>query len=790
MAGACMHRGFPLGRVPWGYREQFRAILDSLHRKGILTDDPEQCAALFKPLVRPDMPVGSEYVLKEFLAALDGKAGWLVRSPELLREWRRLGVLFAAEKTYLGRRYFQLWAEGRLPESPVEVARILRWVAELAQTDAELALSFLLGYPDIQRHVALGQLAEFIENGREVYRRNRQTGHAYFGMKLRSAEAFAQRLSRTCRLEDVRGRLERLFRAVAGRGVRVDSLSRLDSDDLLDRRCGVVCGGGSLFLPERVSISTVSAVNRAYYLTATLLAAACHRFAGFCGVHGRKDGRRISEVLGRRGVRSPAVGGFLFQVGEAYRLRRTLWSRCPGTEKLMCLVGRQEAEARGQESTGDELLVLAVGALATESARPEARRVFQSVARLAGRCEDYECVLDGLCRNWESLASDVRAAGGGLPVPPLGFMPDHDFPLELTPAPTGSLVVRAEERAGGRATARPSALAEARPREGARTTEDTGDRNGAGSGDDEEPVPAYGAVPQVFLYDEWNGLAGEYYRDWCRLREVRPDPRGPAGIESDEFRRMVDHVKKLFQRLKPELVTKEKYLRSGDYIDIDGLVRFVTMKKANASPRDHFWVKPRLSRRDIAVALLLDVSGSTGERAGRKDVITMEKQAAAVLAAGLHELGDRFGVFGFTGNGRENCQFSVFKSFEEDWDAQAAGRLMSVRPGSSTRMGVALRHVGAKLSVLSAKTRLVVLITDGKPMDSDYDPNTRYAHHDVRKACEENRRLGIHPFCVALEPDDVDALDVMFPRGRYLVLRDVEQLPELLSRAYLRLTRA
>ena len=44
--------------------------------------------------------------------------------------------------------------------------------------------------------------------------------------------------------------------------------------------------------------------------------------------------------------------------------------------------------------------------------------------------------------------------------------------------------------------------------------------------------------------------------------------------------------------------------------------------------------------------------------------------------------------------------------------------------------------------------------------------------------------------CASVTPTDAGALGVMFPRGRYIVLRDVEQLPALLSRAYLRLTRA
>ena len=780
------YRGFPLGRVSWGYREQFRLMLDSLHRKGILTDEAACPAGVFEPFLRPDLAVGSEYVLKEFLAALDGQAGWLVRAPELFKEWRRLGVEFAGEKIYLGRRYFQLWGEGHLPGSPQEAQSVLRWTASLKQTDADLAFSFLLGYPSARRYLTPGRLSEFVQNGLAVFRRDRQTGLAYFQMKLRSAQTFAERLSRTCQLDDVRGRLERLFRAVAGRGVRIDSLSRLDSDDLLDRRCGVVCGGGSLFLAERVAFDD-ALLNRSHYLVATLMAAACHRFGGFCTVHGGRETRRVSDVLERMGLSVPVAGSFLFQVAEAHRLRRCLCERHPGAAELVRHVSREEARMRGSGGTGDELLGLAMGAMPMGEASDRAQRVFRLIAELVEGCGDYGSVLRRICGGWERLWPHVQAAARDLSVVPLSFVPDHDFPLEMLPAPRQALVAHGAE---GRRAAPPrvgDALTDgrARPRDDARTGTGAPGETEEQEDEDRSAPP----VPAAYLYDEWNGLAGEYYRDWCCLYEVRGEQREGTGQEGEEFRRMVGHVKRLFQRLKPELTVKEKYLRSGDYIDIDALVRFVTMKKARASPRDHFWIKPRLSRRDIAVALLLDVSGSTGEHAGRKDVITVEKEAASALASGLDELGDCFGIFGFTGNGREQGVFQGFKDFDDDWDRQSKSRLMAARPGSSTRMGVALRHAGTRLFAMPARTRLIVLITDGKPMDSDYDPQTRYAHYDVRKACAENHQRGIHTFCVALDPEAAEGLEVMFPRGRCLILRSIDQLPEVLSRAYLRLTR-
>jgi len=786
-AGEVCH-GFPLKAVSWGYREQFRRLLEALHKRGLLEGGRNGAEPVFAPFLRAGLPAGWEHVLKEFLGALDGGAGWLVRAPALLRQWRELGLELAKHKIYLGARYFALWAAGGLVESPEEARLVLARAARLAQTDPALAVDFLSGYPEVRRLLSPGELGEFVENGLSVFRRDRRSGQAYFQMKLRSAQTFAQRLSRSCRLEDVRERLGRLFRAVAGRGIRIDSLSRLDSDDLLLRRSGVVCGGGALFLPERVAFGE-PALNRSYYLAATLLAAACYRFGGFCAVHGEGGVRCVSEVLAERGFPLPEAGGFLFQAAEVYRLKRRLCGRHPGAAPLVDHVCRAEARSRVLDGVGEQLLALAVGAIRPEEAGPEARAMFSMLVELVSGCDGHECVLGRLCERWAELAVGLRGGPHELLAPPLSFFPDHDFPLELSPAPPRALAAD-RARAGG------SDGSHARDgrREGVRASSWQG-RSGSGEGVAEPQGAAREAggpsVPVGYLYDEWNGLAGEYYREWCCLREVRPqEGSAPAEGDGEEFRRAVERVKRLFQRLKPEQAVREKYLYSGDYIDLDALVRFVTVRKARGHARERFWIKPRLNRRDVAVALLLDVSGSTGERHGEKDVIAMEKQAAGVLAAGLDELGDRFAIYGFTGSGREDCIFFVFKDFDEDWTARARRRLRGARPGTSTRMGVALRHAGTRLAAQPARTKLIILITDGKPMDSDYDPRTRYAHYDVRRACLENEEAGVHTFCIGLDPEAAEGLEIMFPRRRYAVLRGVRELPEALSRAYLRLTRA
>lgn len=772
------YRGFPLRRVTWGYREQFRHLLDSLFANGLLNEASRSPQQVCAPFLEEATQTGYDYVLKEFLTALDTGAGWLVRVPELFQDWRALGAEFAAERVYMGKRYFQLWGEGHFPEQPAEVRRILQWAADLMETDAELAFSFLDGYPEVRKRLGLDEMSDFIHNGLEVFRRSRDSGLKYFRMQLKSAEAAAERLGRTARLERMRDRMGRLFRAIAGRGVEFDSLSKLDSDELIERGSTVVCGCDQVYLPERVSVYGTRGLNRSYYLLTAVLAAACYRYASFCRVHGR-EARRISDVCA--GLGGTGACSLLFQAVEIHRLRSALEKRYPGAGRMMRRLAAEESRAREPDSPGGRLLTLCAGANGHEPVEPAVEGLLEWVRRVAEEADDFESVLRHIR---DEPPAEIPGDGGWLRARPLSFFPDFDYPLEEHAPPADKVVLDL------------SSEGDARTPDAEGKTPATQERQAEGEGgeadeesSEEEEGEGSGGPRAVYLYDEWNGLENEYYRDWCSLQEVRPEPRGPGRTEDEQLRRRVERVKRLFQRLRPDQVVKEKYLEHGDNIDIDSLVRFVTMRKAKASPRVQFWTKPRLSRRDVAVALLLDVSGSTGRDTGQKDAIEVEKEAACILATGLEELGDRFSVYGFTGNGREQCVFQVFKDFGDDWGPRAQARLMGARPGSSTRIGVALRHGGHKLAGVPAKTRLIILLSDGRPMDTEYDPQTRYAHYDVRKACEENRALGIHTFCIAVDLEAQDELDIMFPRRRYVILRDIHDLPEALTRSYLKLTR-
>ncbi len=772
------YRGFPLKQVTWGYREQFRQLIDELYKRGIFGPGERHPRALCAPFLGQLPQAGYDYVLREYLAALAGPAGSLLRSPVLFRQWRRLGADFAQDRVYLGKRFFELWRAGELPVNPEQVELVLRWARSLRETDTDLAFSFLSGYPKISRRLDAGSLPEFIHNALQIHQRNPQTAADFLQMRIRSAEIYAQKLGRTCRLEDVRGRLTRLFRAVAGTGAELHHLSSLDSDDLIERGCGVVCGCGHLYLPDRVDVFKSHSLNRSWYLAATLLSAACYHFDSFPIAHGLEGRTTASAVLASGGSALARERGFMLQASELYRVLRATEGRYPGASGLLRRVAGAYSRHCAPAGPSEELLALCLGVAKVDQVDDRTRRLFRWVRDRAEIAESWSAMAEMLLHDPPRVQCR--------PAPPVSFFPDFEFPLQLSVAPSDAVVRDLSERARvGPPQPDSSAPVAARHEEKQEESEGGEGETRGEEGEDTEGTAAAAA----YLYDEWNALEGEYYRDWCALREVRPAVRQASPIADEELRRQVESVRRLFQRLRPEAIEKEKYLASGDYIDIDSLIRFITRRKARRSPRVDFWVKHRLSRRDLATALLMDVSGSTGKEKGRRDIIEVEKAAAFTLGCGLQELGDRFGVFGFTGNGRQDCRFLVYKDLDDEWSDEAKARLMSARPGSSTRMGVALRHAGVKLAQTEARTRLVLVLTDGHPMDTGYDPDTGYAQSDVRKACEENRALGVHTFCIGTDPDAQDELEMQFPEGRYVVLREIGELPEALARSYLQITR-
>lgn len=99
------------------------------------------------------------------------------------------------------------------------------------------------------------------------------------------------------------------------------------------------------------------------------------------------------------------------------------------------------------------------------------------------------------------------------------------------------------------------------------------------------------------------------------------------------------------------------------------------------------------------------------------------------------------------------------------------------------------KYTAEKLKKLDSQRKLIIVITDGKPQDSEgYTTEGLYAQHDVRMACIEAKRNGIVVFCLSTENNSLNELELMFPVKRYVIMRSITELPQLLAKSYIKLT--
>jgi len=168
-------------------------------------------------------------------------------------------------------------------------------------------------------------------------------------------------------------------------------------------------------------------------------------------------------------------------------------------------------------------------------------------------------------------------------------------------------------------------------------------------------------------------------------------------------------------------------------------------------------------------------------------VLDLSREATVLLADAMSQIGDPFAIHGFSSNGRHEVEYFRLKDFDRPYDDGAKERLAGMRGQLSTRMGAALRHAGQFLRLRRSARKLVLLVTDGEPSDIDVrDP--LYLRADTKKAVQSLARLGIHTFCMTLDPKADDYVKQVFGERNYMVVDHIDRLPEKLPLLYMRVT--
>ena len=309
-----------------------------------------------------------------------------------------------------------------------------------------------------------------------------------------------------------------------------------------------------------------------------------------------------------------------------------------------------------------------------------------------------------------------------------------------------------------------------------------------GAGEGLLPVPP--GQEQAYVYPEWDGGIQDYRLKWCRVVE-RPGEEGGQDFAQrilEKHAPAIRVLRRYFETMRPTGLQRVHGYDHGEHVDLDAAIRHVAERRAGIDPSDRIYDRRDKRDRQVAVAFLVDLSGSTGRQleTGQRRVIDVEKEGLIVLTEALEAIGDQYALYGFSGQGRHQVDFMVLKDFSDIRRYQIGQRIAAMTPLQQNRDGAAIRHTVQKLLRCPARHRLLVLLSDGRPLDGDY--GEEYALEDTRMALREARQQGISPFCITIDQQASGYLKRMYGDVQYLVLDDILTLPERLPRVYQRLT--
>jgi len=334
-----------------------------------------------------------------------------------------------------------------------------------------------------------------------------------------------------------------------------------------------------------------------------------------------------------------------------------------------------------------------------------------------------------------------------------------------------------------------------------------------------------------FLYDEWDSHAQKYLRGWCRLYERRAEPGDTAAV-IELLKRIAPHeqrVRRQFQQLPLQAYQRTRRMLDGEELDWDQILDHQIDRRRGAAPDERVYQRRDRVTRDVAAAFLIDLSASTDDaavppettsrghapdgkptnnmddddpflwqpahierdEAPARRIIDVLRDSIALMARALDRHGDAYGVYGFSGYGRDCVEYYVAKEFGEPLRGTSLKALVGMRPRRSTRMGPAIRHSTAKLVRTGSALKVLIVLSDGFPQDCDYGPDRsdhEYGVADTARALTEAARAGIQTFCVTVDRSGHDYLKRMCPDDRYIVIEDIEALPDALSKVYQKLT--
>lgn len=331
-----------------------------------------------------------------------------------------------------------------------------------------------------------------------------------------------------------------------------------------------------------------------------------------------------------------------------------------------------------------------------------------------------------------------------------------------------------------------------------------------------------------FRYDEWDYLNRTYLRAWCRVFEqsLSNDRDEDIAPLKAVIRAYQNTVQRQLEQIRPTGLERIRRVQDGDELDLNAVIEARQDIRAGQSPNERVYSRKERVQRDVSAIFLVDLSASTDdpihppepkdwshyeedsadtrggwyasfddieeepEEPGRK-IIDLEREAMVVMAAALEALGDSYGIYGFSGYSKDNVELFVAKEPDDAFSQATLKNIAAMSPKGSTRMGPAIRHASQKLMNTGSAMKVLMVISDGFPQDCDYGPvrgNHDYGVEDTARALQESQQKGIETFCMTVDKSGHDYLKRMCPDERYMIIEEMEDLPNQLTKVYTALT--
>ncbi|WP_374027385.1 nitric oxide reductase activation protein NorD [Bdellovibrio bacteriovorus] len=286
-------------------------------------------------------------------------------------------------------------------------------------------------------------------------------------------------------------------------------------------------------------------------------------------------------------------------------------------------------------------------------------------------------------------------------------------------------------------------------------------------------------------YPEWHFKKKQYLKDYCKLLVSHPE----VTVGGDLAGQLKEQHSGLISRCQQQLAAVRNQRRwrkgqlDGPELDLDALVRHVGDVQNKIPSPGRLYQTQVKRERDLQIVIVLDLSLSTDSYVSDRRVLDTELEAVGLWGLLQPSGPDNTLVAGAFSETRHKCAFEILKDQGEDWSAYFS-RAQQIVPRGYTRLGPALRHATRILRECSARQKVLIILTDGKPTDYDgYEG--RYGIEDMRKACMEAESAQISTRAFAIEK----AAKHYFPQMFYSfeILPDPSRLPESLIQFLLKL---